>query len=269
MLELSRTVRFCLNVGAGDAGGAAGSPVNGFSAWPAMRGLGRFYQLIVRCRGEADPLTGYFINIKHIDAAVRRHVLPYLAQVAAGDGSCGAGVAMGEIMRQIVGRLQPPLNGSVAEARLVLSPFHSLAMTSNDMNTVIVRQQYEFSAAHRLHVEALSEQQNREVFGKCNNPAGHGHNYVVEVAVRAPVDPAGHTLAVDALDRLVDDAVIQPLDHKHLNLDVPQFRTLNPSVENIAVVVHGLLAGRVGELGVALEEVSVWETGKTVCTYRG
>jgi len=266
MLELSRTIRFCLNGPSAQAPDDAA--VNGFSSWPAMRGLGRFYQLTVRCRGEAEPTTGYFINIKHIDSAVRRHVLPYL-QTLLNEGGPSAELPMGAVMRQVLQRLQPPLQAKVHDVRLLLTPFHSLTVASQDMNSVILRQQYEFSAAHRLHVDSLSAAENREMFGKCNNPAGHGHNYTVEVAVRAPIDLAGRTLAVERLDRLVDEAVLQPLDHKHLNLDVPQFRALNPSVENIAMVVHGMLVERVGELGLALEEVSVWETGKTMCTYRG
>jgi len=77
MLELERTVRMCVG------GGKPGPRTNTFSAWPAMRGLGRFYQLHVRCAGEADPVTGYFLNIKVIDKAVREHILPYLESLVA------------------------------------------------------------------------------------------------------------------------------------------------------------------------------------------
>jgi 6-pyruvoyltetrahydropterin/6-carboxytetrahydropterin synthase len=172
-------------------------------------------------------------------------------------------------MRSVLTRLQPPLNHSVVRAKLCLTPFHSLEIERDAMDHVIVRQQFEFSAAHRLHVPSLSDEKNREVFGKCNNPSGHGHNYKLEVAVRAPIRADGQTLAVETLDALVDDAVIQKLDHKHLNADVPQFATLNPSVENIARVIFEMLESRVRDIGVELDAVSVWETGKTVCTYRG
>src|SRR5439155_1357341 len=113
-----------------------------------------------------------------------------------------------------------------------------------------------------------SEQKNREIFGKCNNPSGHGHNYRLEVAVTAPIGPEGQVIEVERLDRLVEDAVVQKLDHKHLNVDVPEFAKLNPTVENIAAVIHGWLKPRAGEIGVKLHEVSLWETEKTVCTYR-
>lgn len=233
-----------------------------------MRGLGRFYQLHVTARGDVDPVTGYFMNIKHIDTAVRDHVLPYLAE-RVGDDAATADLPMGALMRSIVERLQPPLGQAVRFVRLELTPYLDLALWSDVMDTVVVRHQYEFSAAHRLHVDSLSDAENRRVFGKCNNPSGHGHNYRVQVAVRCPIDDAGRVIDADALDAVVDEHVIEKLDHKHLNLDVPQFADLNPSVEHIARVIHDMLAEPVRTLGVELLEVSVWETGKTVCTYSG
>jgi 6-pyruvoyltetrahydropterin/6-carboxytetrahydropterin synthase len=267
VVELTRTVRFCLNGPQGN-GGAVPGRHNTFSSYPAMRGLGRYYELHVRCRGEADEATGYFINIKHIDAAVRKTVLPYLDSLIAGEPH-SADVAMGSVMRTVIAQLQPPLNNTVVEASLNLTPMHSLAIESHAMDHILIRQQFEFSAAHRLHVPQYSDERNREIFGKCNNPSGHGHNYRLEVVARAAIDPRGHVCNVEALDQLVDDVVIQKLDHKHLNVDVPQFATLNPSVENIAKVIHAMLRPALPKLAMELKEVSVWETGKTVCTYAG
>ena len=264
MLELSRTVRFCLS---GDADDFATPRDNTFSAWPAMRGLGRYYELDVTCRGEADPQTGYFINIKQIDQAVRECVLPLLLERLNGE-TRSADLPMGALMLDVLGALGPPLSESAVSATLVLTPTLSLTAIKDDMHHVLLRQQYEFSAAHRLHVPSLSDEENRQVFGKCNNPAGHGHNYRVEVAVRCPVDTQGQALAPAALDAAVDEHCIQKLDHKHLNTDVPQFAELNPSVENIVKVVWSMLEGKLpGDA--ELDEVKVWETGKTVCAYRG
>lgn len=139
------------------------------------------------------------------------------------------------------------------------------------MDHVLIRQRYEFSAAHRLHVSSLSDDENRKVFGKCNNPAGHGHNYQIEVAVCLSIDPTGHTAPVEEIDAIVNRHAIELLDHKHLNRDVPQFAQLNPSVENISKVIWDMLADKFAVLGLGamLEEISVWETSKTVCTYRG
>lgn len=270
MLELSRRVRFCVNDPVAQLPATPGRRSNTFAAWPAMHGLGRYYELNIRCRGEADAQTGYFINIRQIDQAVRDHALPLFQQaVAQPDG--GATVPLGRLLRQVTETLQPPLRGTVIAVELCLTPTYALTMRSNDMASVVIEQQYEFSAAHRLHVPELTETENRDIFGKCNNPAGHGHNYRVRVAVRVGIDEHGRSLSVQALDDLVDEHVIQPLDHKHLNLDVPQFADLNPSVENIARVIWGMLEKPLSALpqAPALEAVSVWETQKTVCTYRG
>lgn len=271
MLELSRTVRFCLTPDPGDVDSPRD---NTFAAWPAMRGLGRYYELHITCRGQADARTGYFINIKHIDTAVRDHLLPILRH-AIRDESAAINLPMGGLMRDLINALQPQLDGQVSRLSLQLTPTLELAlepaMPTSTTDHVLLKQAYEFSAAHRLHVPEYSDQQNRQTFGKCNNPAGHGHNYRIQTVVRCPIDPHGHTLDPAALDAVVDQHVIEKLDHKHLNEDVPEFANLNPSVEHIAKVVWDFLAPAVDSelIGHTLDEVSVWETGKTVCTYRG
>lgn len=268
VVELSRTVRFCLNSPSRRA--PAGEPpmTNTFAAWPPMRGLGRYYELTVTCRGEPDAASGYFLNIKLIDQAVRQHVLPGLEQTITA-AHATADVPMGGLMRQIIADLQPPLRGSVAAATLRLTPRLSLTIRSNAMHEVLIRHQYEFSASHRLHVPRWDERRNRETFGKCNNPAGHGHNYQLEVVAAAAVDEAGRVPAAEDLDAVVDRAVIERFDHKNLDVDVPDFRDRNSSVENIAMMIHALLRPALADIGLRLEEVSVWETAKTVCTYRG
>jgi len=276
MLELARTVRFCLSDGRSTGGrseSAATPRANTYAAWPAMRGLGRYYELDVLCRGEADPATGYFINIKRIDEAVWEHVLPYLERLIAEPTSAPADAPLGEVLRRIVAELDEPLGATVAAVTLRLTPTYRLTIEEADMSTVTVRQQYDFAAAHRLHVDAMSQDENQQTFGKCNNPAGHGHNYRVEVAVASTIDPEGQVFDVEELDELVDAAVIDKLDHKHLNKDVPEFAELNPTVEHISRVIWEMLASKVGRLGRAddarLVEVSVWETEKTRCVYRG
>jgi 6-pyruvoyltetrahydropterin/6-carboxytetrahydropterin synthase len=255
-------VRFCLGH---DGSLAIGAPaVNTFAFWPPMRGLGRYYELTITCRGEADEVTGYFINIRDIDAAARQTALPLIA--AAVQGRRGA--ALGPLLRDIMLALDEPLNQTVAIVELALTPTYRLAIETDDMGTLLITNDYEFSAAHRLHAEQLSDDENRAVFGKCNNPAGHGHNYRVQVTVRGGLDATGEPVAIEKLDELVDRVAIEPLDHKHLNTDVPEFARLNPSVENIARVIYEMLSEPVKPLGVTLEQVKVWETGKTACTYR-
>lgn len=232
-----------------------------------MRGLGRYYELRVTCCGAADPQTGYFINIKQIDVAVRDRVLPGL-RAAVADEAAAAHAPVGALLAAALNALQPALGDSVEAIELRLCPTLTYSLGRNTMNQVLIKQQYEFSAAHRLHVPAFTDEQNRATFGKCNNPAGHGHNYRVEVVAACPVDAQGRTLDPADLDAAVDKHLIEVLDHTHLNVDVPAFAELNPSVENIVVVAWGMLAGRLPG-GAVLDEISVWETGKTVCTYRG
>ena len=271
MLELSRTVRLGLSP---DPADTDLPKANTYSAWPPLRGLGRYYELTLLCRGEADADTGYFINIKDIDAAVRGHALPVL-QRALADEAAAADTPMGTLLQNLLTAVQPPLASRVARLTLQLSPFYSLSVDADaearPLPTVLIRQRYEFSAAHRLHVPGLSDQQNRQTFGKCNNPAGHGHNYQVQVSVAAPVDSHGRTLEPANLDAVVDQHLIEPLDHKHLNADVPQFANLNPSVEHIVQVAWQMLAPPLAAAlpGCRLDELTVWETGKTSCTYRG
>jgi 6-pyruvoyltetrahydropterin/6-carboxytetrahydropterin synthase len=263
MLELSRTIRFCLSH---DGTLASDAPAdNTYAAWPPMRGLGRYYELTVTCRGEVDPMTGFFMNIKRIDEAARAAALPLVARAAGTDRAA----RLGELLRDMMQALGRPLDQSVTALELGLTPTYSLRIESGAMDQALITQRYEFSAAHRLHAEELSAQENRRVFGKCNNPAGHGHNYHLEVTVRGPIGADGCVAPIEHLDALVNRAVIEKLDHKHLDQDVPQFASLNTTVENIARVIYGELREPLAGAGLELDQVRVWETGKTVCTYRG
>lgn len=101
---------------------------------------------------------------------------------------------------------------------------------------------YSFSASHRLHSPALGEPENARLYGKCNNPFGHGHNYVLEVTVAGPLDPrSGLLVPIDHLDRLVTIVVLNHFAYRNINLDLPEFENLVPTAENIAVVIANLL----------------------------
>lgn len=269
MIELSRIVRFCVDFGEAianepPADWSATAGRNTFAGWPSMAGLGAFYQLEIRCRGEPDPLTGYLLNISVIDEAVRQHAIP-LIQRAADQAPHSDPAAL---LQSLLSSLQGPLRSSLAAIRWHLSPYYSLAMTTRAPDRVLLSQQFEFSASHRLHVTQFSDQRNREIFGKCNNSNGHGHNYRLEVTVsRALDDP--QAIALPALERIVNERIIQRFDHKHLNLDAPEFAQVNPSVENIAKVCFTLLTEPISLAGGLLRRVTVWETEKTSCTYPG
>jgi 6-pyruvoyltetrahydropterin/6-carboxytetrahydropterin synthase len=126
---------------------------------------------------------------------------------------------------------------------------------------------YRFSASHRLHSSKLSEEENSRVYGKCNNPYGHGHNYVVEVSVSGAVNPATGTIANLAdLDSFVEREVIEPFDHKSLNEDVAAFRENVPTTE----IVCKEIFERLKHFPKAkLERVRIEETGNNTFEYAG
>jgi 6-pyruvoyltetrahydropterin/6-carboxytetrahydropterin synthase len=107
-----------------------------------------------------------------------------------------------------------------------------------------VTRRYRFAASHRLHSDHLSEEENRELYGKCNNPYGHGHDYVLEVTVAGPRDSAtGLVIQVPLLDKLVSEQVLRDFDHRYFNADVRDFAELVPTSENIIrVIEHRLKA---------------------------
>lgn len=109
------------------------------------------------------------------------------------------------------------------------------------MRTSVTRL-YRFSASHRLHISQLTEDENTRLYGKCNNPFGHGHNYVVEVTAEGPVDrETGLIIHGCELDRLVEEQVLRLFRDRNINLDVQQFQELVPTTENIASVITELL----------------------------
>jgi len=123
------------------------------------------------------------------------------------------------------------------------------------MSQATITRRYRFCSAHRLHTEQLSAEENRATFGKCNNPNGHGHNYVVFVSVKGDIDPVTHqVLDVSRLDAVVERIVVQRFDHQDLNLD-PEFATQTTTGENLVLLIWDLLvdklpAGRLVKVGV-------------------
>jgi len=97
-----------------------------------------------------------------------------------------------------------------------------------------VTKRYQFAASHRLHSQELNEEENRTLYGKCNHPYGHGHNYTVEVSARGPLDANGRAVDLALLDELVRRQVLTPFDHRNLNTEVERFAQEVPTSENLA-----------------------------------
>ncbi|MGA3065288.1 MAG: 6-carboxytetrahydropterin synthase [Tepidisphaeraceae bacterium] len=258
MFLLSREVRFAVNDN-DDAQLSAG-PTNSFGGFPSLTGLGHYFSLEAAIAGEPDRETGCLLNIKQIDQMVRQRGIPLTADFLRRGQRDPA-----ELLRSLYLTLQSAWPGSeLRSLRLRLSPFISFQILSTEHPMVRLSRKFEFSASHRLHNPKLSEEQNRALFGKCNNPNGHGHNYVLEVtlAVQAP-----RPLEIPAVERIVSTTVIDPFDHKNLNVEIAQFKELIPSVENIAMVIHRMLKTPLETAGAKLAAVTVWETSKTWCEY--
>lgn len=114
-------------------------------------------------------------------------------------------------------------------------------------NRIAIVRRAQFNAAHRLFNPLWDDAKNNEVFGLCNNPNYHGHNYVLEVKVIGEIDPlTGYCMDIKVLKGYIDSEVIEAFDHKNLNLDTVEFKDLNPTAENIARVIHMKLAKKVG-----------------------
>lgn len=133
---------------------------------------------------------------------------------------------------------------------------------------VTVSRRAHFNAAHRLYRPDWSDERNDAVFGKCNNPNFHGHNYDLTVSVTGEIDPqTGYVIDIKILRDIINDEVEVPFDHKNLNLDVPDFTDLNPTAENIVVVIWNRIRKRIDNDKDL--EVVLYETPRNFVTYKG
>lgn len=261
MIRLTREVRFSADRDWAGHVEFSRPVTNSWAGWPSAVGLVPYLRVRATLIGEPDPTTGYLCNISVIDNLLRRHAIPYACEQLAEHGwRHPAERLLADIWNKVVH--QPLERGTLVELELLATPLLRYAIRREHSDMVYLTQQFEFSAAHRLHCDALSPEENRRTFGKCNNPNGHGHNYVVDITVVGrPDESTGAVLPLPAFETIVKERIINVLDHKHLNLDTAQFRDTNPSVENIARVIHEMLRDHVAPA--RLHSVRVYETAKT------
>ncbi|GAB3336913.1 6-carboxytetrahydropterin synthase [Marivirga atlantica] len=133
------------------------------------------------------------------------------------------------------------------------------------MRVSVFRKEH-FNAAHRLHNPNWSDEKNTKVFGKCNNPNYHGHNYYLTVKVTGEVDPdTGYVMDVKVLSDLIESKILDRFDHKNLNLDTEEFAQLNPTAENIAIVIFNLIRP---EIDKKLDlKITLYETERNYVEY--
>ena len=231
-------------------------------------GLGAFWTLRAGLDGSMNPRTGYLCDIKLIDDLLRSHVQPRLTKTVR-----EAGASLDELAATLGQAIPPgqaglPAGIGVGFVELALSPHTRITVLRSASNMVTFTQSFEFAASHRLSCSDLTETENRKLFGKCSNPHGHGHNYVVEVSVAGePSKVPGNVVDVTHLDQVVRERVVEPFDHRNLNIECPEFAGMNPTVENIAKVIWDRLEGSFERC--RLQKIRVWETPKTYAEYTG
>lgn len=237
-------------------------------------GHGHNYVLQVSISGKVDPRIGMVMNIKELDQVLKEvsgefdhHFInldhpAFLNQIPTTENLASYMFAQSAAKLQQLGSYQ------LARARLYEEPTLWADVSSAEGKTMTtLTKTFGFSAAHRLHSQELSDEENRATFGKCNNFNGHGHNYELEVTVRGEIDPqTGMIMDLGKLMQLVQEKILDRFDHKHLNKDTTEFSTQNPTGENIVKVIWTLLQP---ELGSHLLRVGLWETPKNLFEYYG
>ena len=266
MFRLTREVRFAVNDSADDQ--LDHPPSNSFGGYPSLRGFGQFFSLQVTLEGKLDPRTCYLQNIKEIDQAVREKVISSIAaarNLYRNEPDLALNSFAAGIFATLSDGWEPDKLHSIT---LKLTPTLCISqLASENLMQTLLSQKFEFSAAHRLHNPTFTEDENRRTYGKCNNPNWHGHNYELQVTLRGNAHSSGLLLGLPVFEKVVSEYAIQKLDHKNLNTEVPEFRELIPTVENIAMVIFRMLKSRFTGVGAELASVTVWETPKTWCEY--
>lgn len=244
---------------------------NGLPGEQYRRIHGHNYTVDLTCKGTLDQKTGMVVNITRINRELRDILGPLDGSFLEQDHPEVAwGIPTTEnlsvwIWQRMDCRI-PGASLHLVEVREKEDLWASY-LGEKDPMTVYVTRSFEFSAAHRLHSDCLSDEENLEVFGKCNNPNGHGHNYGLEVTVCGPLNPSRGTVCdIDQVDRIVMERVVERFDHKHLNFDVPEFQGINPTSENVAVVIWEIIFPELGDI---LHKVCVRETERNYFEYYG
>jgi 6-pyruvoyltetrahydropterin/6-carboxytetrahydropterin synthase len=265
MHVLARSVRFSVN---------PFLPVDteGFNAYackPTGEGLSIFLELTVELIGKIDQTTGFLINVSDIDMNIRKFVVPVFAEHIRKNFHDGKHINFTkiiELLRLAWSQLADRFDSvRINKLSLNLNPFRKVTVDSKDANMVYFSEKFEFAAMHKLWNDDFSEQRNFEVFGKCANPTGHGHNYIVEVTIKNT--SMGESFSVGNFERVVDEEFLRLVDHKNLNADIREFFRVNPTVENIAAFAWEKLAGKFGRA--VLHCATVWESDRTHCSYYG
>lgn len=236
-----------------------------FGACSRFPGHGHNYVLYVSLEGEIDQY-GMVQNLSHVKQVIKQQVTSQLNYSYLNDVWPEFQVTLPtteNISRILWNRLSshlPLTNIRLFEHPQLWTDYQGKAMEA--MLTI----QTHFSAAHRLALPQLTQEENAEIYGKCARPHGHGHNYQLEVTVAGEIDSrTGMLVDLEKLQKVIDDLIVEPFDHTFLNKDIPYFAEVVPTAENIALYAAQLLQQPIGELGAELDKVKLVESPNNSC----
>ena len=241
-----------------------------FGKWASPYNHGHNYVLDVTAEGEMDPETGMVVNIKWIDDVLKERILSRFDQKSINDEIeffRTHASSLENLLLYIRGELEE-LPGSARLVHLRLQETSLLwaeldASPTDPTNwKMTLTRTYEFAASHRLYNPGLSEEENEALYGKCRNPAGHGHNYLLEVTVEGkPDERSGMMVDLEKLDDTVERLVVDRFDHKNLNVDLPEFQGKLTTSEVVAQEIWRLLDGK---LPATLDRIRLHETARNI-----
>ncbi len=263
-MRLMREIRFSL----GPESPSERASINGWAGMPGSDAICPHLILQAVVSGPVEKRTGYLCNIKLIDKLLRENAVEHLRIVFLNARRrCRVAEETVNLWKTLAN--QSPPTTVLEQVTLQLSPHASVSVSREEPTMARSTYAFEFSAAHRLWCPDMTDLENFATFGRCTNPNGHGHNYVLRVTLKGQPDPRfGTLISLAECERIVTERVIDRFDHKHLNLDCSDFAERNPSVENIAMVIFDLLTDKFPPPA-TLDRVRVYETPKTWAEYDG
>jgi 6-pyruvoyltetrahydropterin/6-carboxytetrahydropterin synthase len=240
-----------------------------YGSWASPYSHGHNYTLFVTVEGTINPQHGMVCNIKLIDQVMKSRLIQRFDQKNLNDEVDyfkTHAPSLENLLTYIHSELSEPgvlpAEAPLVGIRLQENPTLYGELKLEETWKMTITRIYDFCAGHRLHNPALSEAENLDLYGKCFNPAGHGHNYVLEVSVEGEPDPrSGMLINLYDLDKIVEAEVVDRYDHKNLNVDVPELVGKIPTCENVAQTIFSILKEK---LPVKLARVRLQETPKNI-----
>ena len=246
--------------------------VFGATANPSSHGHN--YVLEATIKGTVNPEDGMVINITDLDKLLKDQVIAYYdhkhinIQPPAFANNPHLQPTSENLAIRMWQAIEPHLKMATLHCIRLYEDSTLFADYYGEEQMVYLTKVYEFSASHRLHSLHLSDADNREIFGKCNNLYGHGHNYALEVTIKGEVDSrTGMVADLNFLDEMIQKQVYTRFDHKHLNLDTPEFENLNPTSENFVKVIWDIIEPNLKPI--RLYRLRLKETPKNYFDYYG